>query len=339
MICDDCAEAGTTRSRSMPHISAAIEHSGAPTVILAKTVKGWALGPDIEARNATHQIKKMTEAELRTFRDRLDLPISDTQLAQELPPYAHPGPDSVGVRVPHTASAAARRPGPSTRRAARGRSTSRTTIRTATYWPVPAKGSWRRPRAPSPDCCATCSRPAASGRGSSRSSRTRPARSASTGCFARSRSTPPVASSTSPSTPGCCSATRKPRTARSSRRASPRRDRWRRSSRPPHRTATWGEPMIPFFVYYSMFGFHRFGDLVWAAGDMRARGFLLGSHRRTDDPPGRGPAALRRPQPALRQCHSQLAAYDPAFAYEVAVIVATGSRACTALTPKTSFTT
>jgi pyruvate dehydrogenase E1 component len=74
--------------------AAAVDHRGAPTVILAKTVKGWALGPDFEARNATHQMKKMTEAELRTFRDRLELPITDGELAAELPPYAHPGVDS-----------------------------------------------------------------------------------------------------------------------------------------------------------------------------------------------------------------------------------------------------
>ena len=74
--------------------AAACRHRGAPTVILAQTVKGWALGPDVEARNATHQIKKMTEAELRTFRDRLELPITDAALTDELPPYVHPGFDS-----------------------------------------------------------------------------------------------------------------------------------------------------------------------------------------------------------------------------------------------------
>jgi pyruvate dehydrogenase E1 component len=77
---------------------AAVEHTDGPTVVLAKTVKGWALGPDFEARNATHQIKKMTEAELKTFRDRLELPIPDAELADDLPPYAHPGFDSEEYR-------------------------------------------------------------------------------------------------------------------------------------------------------------------------------------------------------------------------------------------------
>src|SRR5256885_9396451 len=74
---------------------AAVEHEGTPPVILAKTIKGWTLGPDFEARNATHQIKKMTEEELKTFRDRLYLEIPDEHLEGDaLPPYYHPGDDS-----------------------------------------------------------------------------------------------------------------------------------------------------------------------------------------------------------------------------------------------------
>src|SRR3990167_10662879 len=77
----------------------ATEHRGVPTVILAKTVKGWTLGPGVEARNITHQAKKLTEAELRIFRDRLELPIPDSQLRDA--PYYHPGPDSEEVQYLH----------------------------------------------------------------------------------------------------------------------------------------------------------------------------------------------------------------------------------------------
>ena len=75
----------------------------------------------------------------------------------------------------------------------------------------------------------------------------------------------------------CCCPTARPRTARSSRRASPRPARWRRGSPPAPRYATRGVPMVPFFTFYSMFGFQRVGDLIWAAADARARGFLLGA--------------------------------------------------------------
>ncbi len=72
----------------------AVEHEGSPTVILAKTVKGWTLGAGIESRNATHQIKKLTPDELKVFRDRLQLPIPDSELADGDPPFWHPGTDS-----------------------------------------------------------------------------------------------------------------------------------------------------------------------------------------------------------------------------------------------------
>ncbi len=70
---------------------AATEHVGQPTVILAHTIKGWTLGPDFEARNATHQMKKLTVAELKEFRDRLYLEIPDAAIEAEKPPYYHPG--------------------------------------------------------------------------------------------------------------------------------------------------------------------------------------------------------------------------------------------------------
>src|SRR6202171_1267317 len=72
----------------------ALAQRGAPTVILAHTVKGWTLGVGFEGRNSTHQIKKIGEAELRAFRDLLELPISDKKLAEAKPPYYHPGADS-----------------------------------------------------------------------------------------------------------------------------------------------------------------------------------------------------------------------------------------------------
>ena len=77
---------------------AAQEHVGQPTVILAHTIKGWTLGPDFEARNATHQMKKLTVAELKEFRDRLYLDIPDAALEADLPPYYHPGEQSEEIQ-------------------------------------------------------------------------------------------------------------------------------------------------------------------------------------------------------------------------------------------------
>ena len=103
--------------------------------------------------------------------------------------------------------------------------------------------------------------------------------------------------------------------------------------------ATFGEPMIPFFVHYSMFGFHRAGDLIWAFGDIRGRGFLMAATAGRTTLQGEG----------LQHCdgHSLLyastlpscRAYDPAFAYEVAVIVRAGLESMYGADPRMSSTT
>ena len=90
---------------------------------------------------------------------------------------------------------------------------------------------------------------------------------------------------------------------------------------------THGVPMIPFYIFYSMFGFQRVGDLAWAAGDMRARGFLLGGTAGRTTLNGEGPAARGRPQPhPLPSTIPNCISYDPTFAYEVAVIIQDGLR-------------
>ena len=79
---------------------AATEFKGKPTVILAHTVKGYGLGTHFEGRNATHQMKKLTLADLKAFRDHLRIPITDDQLEADLyrPPYYHPGMDSPEIQ-------------------------------------------------------------------------------------------------------------------------------------------------------------------------------------------------------------------------------------------------
>ena len=91
--------------------------------------------------------------------------------------------------------------------------------------------------------------------------------------------------------------------------------------------STSDTPMIPFYIYYSMFGFQRVGDLAWAAGDMRARGFLIGGTAGPDDAERRGSAARGRPQPhLLLGMIPNCVSYDPTFSYEVAVIIQDGLR-------------
>ena len=90
--------------------------------------------------------------------------------------------------------------------------------------------------------------------------------------------------------------------------------------------ATWGEPMIPFFIFYSMFGFQRVGDLIWAFGDTRGRGFLLGATAGRTTLQGEGLQHADGHSPVLASTVPNCRVYDPAFAYELAVIVEDGMR-------------
>jgi pyruvate dehydrogenase E1 component len=88
--------------------------------------------------------------------------------------------------------------------------------------------------------------------------------------------------------------------------------------------ATYGKTMMPFFIYYSMFGFQRVGDLIWAAGDARARGFMIGGTSGRTTLPGEGLQHNDGQSHVLALSVPSVRAYDPAFAYEVAVIMRDG---------------
>ena len=205
---------------------AARAHIGQPTVILAKTVKGWTL-ESFEGRNATHQMKKLTKADLKAFRDRLYLPISDEALDADLPPYYHPGEKSDEIQYMKE------------RRAALGGALPKRVVRAKPLQPARREGLRRAARrigqaagrhhdghraaVQGPDEGQGDRRP-----GSCRSSRTRHAPSASTRSSRRRRSTRRTARSTRRSTASCCCPTRSRRPGRSCTRGSPRPARWRR---------------------------------------------------------------------------------------------------------------
>jgi pyruvate dehydrogenase E1 component len=197
---------------------AAREHKGSPTVILAKTIKGYGLGAAGEGQNITHQQKELNEEELREFRARFHIPISDDQVAET--PFYKPADDAREMKYLRE------------RRQALGGSLP---ARIVNYKPikapplglfaevVEAKRSSRR-------CCGSCSRTRSWARASCRSFRTRRGRSACIRCSTPSASTPTSGKSTSRPTPRTCSPTARRPTARSSRRASPRPAACRRSS-------------------------------------------------------------------------------------------------------------
>ncbi|GAA2595552.1 pyruvate dehydrogenase (acetyl-transferring), homodimeric type [Streptomyces axinellae] len=303
---------------------AAAEHKGQPTVILAQTIKGWTLGPNFEGRNATHQMKKLTVEDLKGFRDRLHLPIPDSDLESGLPPYYHPGRDSEEIQYMHD------------RRKECGG-----------Y--VPTRINRAKPLS-LPDDKAYAALKKGSGQ----------QQIATTMAFVRllkdlmrdkeigKRFVPiapdeyrtfgmdsffPSAKIYNPlgqlyesvdrelllaykesptgqmlhdgiSEAGCTAAAIAAGSA----------------------YATHGEPLIPIYVFYSMFGFQRTGDQFWQMADQMSRGFVLGATAGRTTLTGEGLQHADGHSHLLASTNPAAVAYDPAYGFEIAHIVQDGLR-------------
>jgi pyruvate dehydrogenase E1 component len=292
---------------------------GQPTVILTHTIKGWTLGKDFEARNATHQMKKLTVAELKEFRDRLYLPISDSALEAELPPYYHPGEDSDEISYMKE------------RRAALGGSLPRRVVRA-------------KPLPPAPDSVFDQFR-----KGSGKQS------IATTMAFVRilkdlmkdpvlgDRFVPIIPDEARTFGMDSMFPTAKVYSPFGQTYESVDRNlilayKESESGQILHEGiseagamgsviaagtsyATHGTHMIPVYVFYSMFGWQRTGDSMWAFGDQLGRGFLLGATAGRTTLTGEGLQHNDGHSMLLASVSEACISYDPAWAYEVAVIV------------------
>jgi len=302
----------------------AVEHEGSPTVILAKTIKGWTLGEDFEARNATHQIKKMTEAELKTFRDRLYLDFPDERLEGDaLPPYYHPGVDS-----PEYEYMMARR------QALDGSLPKRVTRAKPLATPPPdtyadlLAGSGEKVQASTTTAFARLLRKllgdADIGR---RVVPIIPDEARTFGLDALFRDVKiysPVGQTYEPVDAGLLLSYREDRKGQILEEGITEAGSMASMTAVGTSYATWGQPMIPFFIFYSMFGFQRVGDLIWSFGDQRGRGFMLGATAGRTTLTGEGLQHDDGHSHVLASTLPNCRAYDPAYAYEMAVIVRDG---------------
>jgi pyruvate dehydrogenase E1 component len=303
----------------------ATEITGQPTVILAKTIKGWTLGDTVESRNATHQIKKLNRDELRALRDRLHLEdvLPDESLDADNPPYVRPAPDSPEVQ--YLLSCRRRLGGQIPRRVV--------SVRRRLELPAPAAFS-----------------ELLSGSGEQAVSTT----TAFTRLLRNLARDPAVGSRIVPIVPdeartfGMDALFRELKIyAAQGQKYEPVDHHlllsyaestdgqilqegiteagalasWTAAATS---YATRGVPMIPFFVFYSMFGFQRVGDLIWAASDARARGFLLGATAGRTTLLGEGLQHQDGHSHVLASTVPSCRAYDPAFAYEMAIIIHDG---------------
>ncbi|MFL5674522.1 MAG: pyruvate dehydrogenase (acetyl-transferring), homodimeric type [Chloroflexota bacterium] len=298
---------------------AATEHTGAPTVILAHTVKGWTLGPGVEARNITHQAKKLNEAELKIFRDRLELPIPDDTLKDA--PYYHPGADSeeiqylverrrtLGGAVPRRIVRAAPLPPPAPAVDAEFAAGSQTPVSTTMVFARILRNLIRDPELGSrivpiiPDEARTFGMDPLFkevGIYSALGQRYEPVDSDLVLSYREATDGQVLEEGITEA--GSMASFQAAGTSYAS-----------------HGVAT-----IPFYIFYSMFGFQRTGDQMWAFGDARGRGFLMGATAGRTTLTGEGLQHDDGHTQILASTLPNVRAYDPAFAYELAAVVRDG---------------
>jgi pyruvate dehydrogenase E1 component len=299
----------------------ATEHKGAPTVILAKTVKGWALGEGFLGKNVTHQLKKMSLDQLREFRTLLELPVTDRQL--EDAPYYHPGPQSPEVQYLLE------------RRHALGGFLPQRIVRSKPL-SLPASTLYDEFKA---------------GTGTSRAVSTTMVFVRLLRSLMRSKEIGPRIVPIIPDearTFGMDSMFREFGIYSSVGQLYESVDAGMLLSYSESKDgqlleegiteagstasfttagtsyAVHGEYLIPFYLFYSMFGFQRTGDLFWAFGDARGRGFALGATAGRTTLNGEGLQHQDGHSHVLASVIPTIIAYDPAFAFEVAMIVKNG---------------
>ncbi len=298
---------------------AATEYRGAPTAILAKTIKGWTLGALAEGRNITHQLKKLSEAELKVFRDRLQLPIPDSKLKDA--PYHHPGPSSpeieylidrrrtLGGPLPRRVVRSSPLPAPDPAVDAEFDAGSEIAVSTTMAFSrllrnlIRDQGLGRRIVPIIPDEARTFGMDplfkevgiyAALGQ------RYEPVDSDLVLSYREAIDGQVLEEGITEA--GSMASFQAAGTAYAS-----------------HGLAT-----IPFYIFYSMFGFQRTGDQMWAFADARGRGFLMAATAGRTTLAGEGLQHDDGHSHVLASVVPNVRAYDPAFAYELAAIVRRG---------------
>jgi pyruvate dehydrogenase E1 component len=300
---------------------AATNHKSQPTVILAKTVKGWTLGPGAEARNITHQMKKLKTEELKKFRDRLELPIPDRKLDD--PPYYHPGPKSeevayllerrraLGGCLPKRIVRSKPLPKPTDKAFAefsQGTGEKQAVSTTMAFAKLLRNlvrdPDWGKRIVPIiPDEARTFGMEVLF---------------REIGIFA------PFGQKYDPVDSKLVLSYMEKKDGQLLEEGITEAGSMASFTAAGTSYATHGQPMIPFYIFYSMFGFQRTGDLVWAFGDARGRGFMLGATAGRTTLNGEGLQHEDGHSHVLASTVPCIRAYDPAFAFEVALLIRDG---------------
>ena len=300
----------------------AVEHIGSPTVILTRTVKGYGLGESAEGKNVTHQQKKLNEEELRAFRDRFNIPITDDEIGQY--PFFRPDQDSeeyrylierreqLGGFLPQRSVEVDPVKAPD--RAlfeefmigTDGREVSTTMVFVSILRKLLRDPVWGKLAVPIiPDEARTFGMETLFrqiGIYSSVGQLYEPVDRDNLLYYRESKDGQILEEGITEA--GSMASFIAAGTA----------------------YATHGVNTVPFFIYYSMFGFQRIGDLIWLAGDMRTKGFMLGATAGRTTLNGEGLQHQDGHSHVLAYAYPNVMAYDPTFAFEMAVIIRDGLR-------------
>ncbi|MDA8862675.1 pyruvate dehydrogenase (acetyl-transferring), homodimeric type [Pontimonas sp.] len=303
---------------------AATEHKGQPTVILAKTVKGYGLGPSFEGRNATHQMKKMTLENLKTFRDDMRVPIADSALEADVyqPPYFHPGEDDEAIQYMHER-----------RRALGGYLPERrskytqVSLPSADVYDGARKGSGKQEVATTMGFARLLKDLLKNKDFGHRLVPIIPDEARTFGMdayFPSSKIYNPHGQAYTSVDRELLLAYKESPQGQILHTGINEAGAFAAFTATGTSYATHGEPMVPIYVFYSMFGFQRTGDAMWAAGDQMARGFIMGATAGRTTLTGEGLQHADGHSPLLASTNPAVVTYDPAYSYEIAHIVKAG---------------
>jgi len=300
----------------------AVELQGAPVVILAKTVKGWGLS-SMAGRNVTHQQKKLTEEQLEKFRDSLELPIPDDDIVEGAAPYYHPGEDSEEIRYLKE------------RRQSLGGFVPERRVVPVDF-ELPKEDMYA-------DLVKGSKQPVATTMASVRllrsllrderiGNRVVPIIPDEARTFGMESLFPefeiyaPRGQLYEPVDAAHLLAYKESKTGQVLEEGITEAGSMSSFIAAGTAYASCGVPMIPFFFFYSMFGFQRIGDLIWAAADQRVRGFLVGATHGRTTLNGEGLQHQDGHSLLVSTTNPAVRAYDPSWAYELAVIARDGLR-------------
>jgi len=306
---------------------AAMEHHGQPTVILAHTIKGYGLGPAFEGRNATHQMKKLTLDDLKLFRDSQRIPISDEELERDpkLPPYYHPGPDSPEIEYMI-----------GRRRALGGYLPERRANRAKPLvlpgdkvYDAVRKGSGKQEVATTMAFVRLVRELAKDSEIGKRLVPIIPDEARTFGLdsmFPTAKIYNPHGQTYTSVDANLMLAYKESEQGQLLHEGINEAGSTASFTAVGTSYATHGEPMIPMYIFYSMFGFQRTGDGLYAAADQMARGFVLGATAGRTTLTGEGLQHADGHSLLLAHTNPAVVAYDPAWSFEIAHIVKDGLR-------------